>query len=842
MQYTSVNKWGGKMRVRGYDDTGRRLHFDTEYHPKFYLSSQRKTGFKTIHGDPVEEIKPGNMKECREFVERYSGMGVPVYGDIDYHLKWISDYYEGREVTFQLSNLKVGSIDIETETEYGFPDVDNPKEKINVITIRVGDMRYVMGVGKFNINLPNHDVYDFDTEADMLANFLDLWEKLDLDVITGWNIDFFDIPYIYNRLMAVFGSEHANRLSPWKNIRERQTNYFGKTRSVYTIDGIATLDYQRLYQKYVLAPRESYKLDHIAEVELGKKKLVWEDRFNSMKEFYTNDFQMFVEYNIRDTDLITELEDKLKLIELQVSLAYLAKTGIEDVFSPVKVWDTIIYNTLMDDRIVIPPRERHSKTKKYEGAYVKDPIVGMHSWVVSYDLASLYPHLIMQSAISPDSIVPVGERPKIPGVSVESLLHREVDLSVLKKHNFAVAPNGAMFRRDKRGFLPKLMDEMYISRKKTKKQMLSVEREIEKVKHASGDMLKLQSLQSERAMLDTKQMAYKILLNSAYGAIGNIYFRWFDLELAEAITTGGQLAIRWIENALNDYLNKLCGTGDKSYCIYSDTDSCYLGLDPLVKKMGWDSKTQDEIVELLNKTGEKINEFIDVKYQELAEYLNSYEQKMEMKREVIASKGFWTGKKHYALNVHDSEGTRYEKPKLKIMGLDTVKSSTPAVCRNAQKKCIELLLTEGEKSAQKFVDQFRDVYYEFTPEQIAFPRGISEIRKWEDRNLRYVKGTPGHAKACILYNWMVRDKGLEGRYPLIQGGDKIKYVYLKEPNPVQDKVIAYNGDTLPPEFDLVDYIDYNTQFEKSFYKPMKDIFDTIGWSIEKRNTLTSLMG
>jgi DNA polymerase elongation subunit (family B) len=839
MQYTSVNKWGKSLRVRGYDNTGRRLHFSTEYHPKFYLPAQRKTGWSTIHGEPVEEVKPGNMKECREFIERYSGMGIKVYGDIDYHLKWISDYYEGEDVPFSLSNLKVGSIDIETETEYGFPNVENPKEKINVITIRVGEKRYVLGVGKFTINLPNHDVYDFDNEADMLANFLDLWEQLDLDVITGWNIDFFDIPYIYNRLLAVFGSEHANRLSPWKNIRERQTNYFGKTRSVYAIDGIAVLDYQRLYQKYVLAPRESYKLDHIAEVELGKKKLVWDDKYNSMKEFYTKNFQMFVEYNIRDTDLITELEDKLKLIELQVSLAYLAKTNIEDVFSPVKVWDTIIYNTLLNDRIVIPPRERHSKTQKYEGAYVKEPIVGLHHWVVSFDLASLYPHLIMQSSISPDSIVPRQQRPNIPGVDVESLLHKEIDLSILKKHNFAIAPNGAMFRRDKRGFLPKLMDEMYTSRSKTKKEMLAVERQIEKIKHTNGDV---SQLKSTHAMLDTKQMAYEILLNSAYGAIGNVYFRWFDLEQAEAITTGGQLAIRWVENALNGFINKLCDTEDVSYCLYADTDSVYLSLANLVKKLGWDQKPQDEIVELLNKTGQMINDFIETKYQELADYLNSYEQKMEMKREVIASKGFWTGKKHYALNVHDSEGTRFETAKLKIMGLDTVKSSTPAICRDAQRKAIELILTADEKAVQKFVRDFKDKYYEFSPEQIAFPRGISELRKWFDPVTRYVKGTSGHAKACILYNWMVKEMGLEQKYPIIKDGDKIKYVYLKEPNPVRDKIIAFNGDTLPPEFDLSEYVDYTTQYQKSFHKPIKDILDVIGWSIEKRNTLTSLMG
>ena len=572
------------------------------------------------------------------------------------------------------------------------------------------------------------------------------------------------------------------RLSPWGLVTEDEVYIKGRRNISMDIGGVTQLDYLDLYKRFTYKAQESYRLDYIAEVELGQKKLDHSE-FDTFKDFYTNDWQKFVEYNVVDVELVDRLEDKMKLIELALTMAYDAKVNFTDVFYQVRMWDSIIYNYLKGMNIVIPPKKRTDKTDKYAGAYVKEPIPGKYDWVVSFDLNSLYPHLIMQYNISPETLL--DERH--PTATVDRILNEEVNFEMHK--DYAVCPNGAMFRKDTRGFLPELMEKIYKDRTIYKKKMLAAKQQYEKTP--------TKDLEKEIARCNNIQMARKIQLNSAYGAIGNNYFRYYKLENAEAITMSGQVSIRWIENKMNQYLNKLLKTDDQDYVIASDTDSIYLNVGDLVRTVFGEDGTPDKtkVVDFLDKACKtQIEPFIDKCYKELADYVNAYDQKMFMKRENIADRGIWTAKKRYILNVWDSEGVRYEKPKLKVMGIESVKSSTPAPCRQMLKDAFDILMTGTEDELIKFIDDSRKKFKSLPPEDISFPRSVSDVEKYRSVSAIYEKGTPIHCRGALLFNHYIKERKLTNKYSLIQNGEKIKFCYLMKPNPIHENVLSFIQD------------------------------------------------
>jgi len=561
-------------------------------------------------------------------------------------------------------------------------------------------------------------------------------------------------------------------------------------------------------------------LNHIAYVELGEKKLDYSE-YASLHELYKTNYQKFVDYNVHDVILVERLEEKMKLMEMIISLAYMAKCNFNDVFSPVKMWDCIIHNHLRNQNVVIPPKVHETKTEAYEGAFVKDPQIGRHKWVCSFDLNSLYPHLIMQYNISPETIVGMHEESGL----VEPLLNREVDTDFLREKNLTMTPNGSLYTRKKQGFLPALMEKMYTDRVKYKKMMIE-----EQKKGKSADPNKL-------AQYHNMQINLKIALNSAYGALGNQWFRFYDVRNAEAVSVAGQLSIRWAERAVNDYLNKILETDNEDYVLASDTDSLYVTMEKMVEKVGLTDT--DKIIKFLDTVCDgKIQDVIDKCYGEMAEYVNAFQQKMVMKREVLADVGIWVAKKHYVLNVHNSEGVQYEEPKLKIMGIEAVKSSTPEPCRNALKKAFKIMMNGTEDDVINFIEEFKTEFKTFPAEDISFPRSVKGLAKYYDSATIYRKSTPIHVKGSLIYNKILQNKRLTRKYPVIQEGEKIKYAYLKEPNPTGDSVIAMLNN-LPDEFDLKQYIDYEKQFSKSFLDPMIGILSVIGWKHERKNDIMS---
>jgi DNA polymerase elongation subunit (family B) len=818
---------GDHFLVRGYEN-GRHFMIREKFSPTLFVPAKNKTKYQTLVGEYVEPIQPGTVRETREFIKKYDGVeGFKIYGNDRYIYQYISDQYSEEEIKFDISKIKLMTLDIEVASENGFPDVESAAEEVLLISIQDYNSKQIRtwGLGKFNNVQSNVNYRSFSNEHDLLNDFINWWmvEENTPEVITGWNSKLYDIPYLVRRIDRVLGEKLMKRLSPWGLVTEDETYISGRKHISYDVGGISQLDYLDLYKKFTYTNQESYRLDHIASVELGQQKLDHSE-FDTFKDFYTKGWQKFVEYNIKDVELVDRLEDKMKLIELALTMAYDAKVNYEDVFFQVRMWDTIIYNYLKKRNIVIPPKERSDKDSKYAGAYVKEPIPGVYDWVVNFDLNSLYPHLIMQYNISPETLL--DERH--PSVTVDKILNRQIDFEPYK--NYAVCANGAMFRKDVRGFLPELMEKIYNERTIYKKKMIAAKQEYEKKK--------TKALEKEIARCNNIQMARKIQLNSAYGAIGNQYFRYFKLANAEAITLSGQVSIRWIEEKINNYLNKILKTNGIDYVIASDTDSIYLNMGPLVETVyKGREKTTEGIVSFLDKVAKvELEKHIESCYQELADYVNAYDQKMQMKRENIADRGIWTAKKRYILNVWDSEGVRYQEPKLKMMGIEAVKSSTPAPCRKMIKDALKLMMSGTEEEVIEFIDNSRKEFKKLPPEQIAFPRSASDVQKYKASSTIYAKGTPIHIRGALLFNHYIKQEKLTNKYSLIQNGEKVKFIYLKKPNIIHENIISFIQE-FPKELGLDKYIDYDLQFEKAFLEPLKIILDAIGWNVEKTANL-----
>ena len=816
--YTNVTQWGNYLKIREVVN-GQRMTRKVRYKPTLYSTVAEPTEWKTLDGQFVAPVQHETMKDAREWVANYKNQPGLIHGSTMFAYNYIADEYPKR-VDYDKDEILIVTIDIEVQCENGFPNPKDAIEPLLSITVKNHQSKrfVVWGVGKFNNNRDDITYVECESELHLIKEFLIFWEKHQPDIITGWNTEFFDIPYLCNRIKNLCGEDEIKRLSPYGGVSSRDVYQMGRTHQLYDIQGIAHLDYFDLYRKFTYSARESYRLDHIAFVELGERKDG--NPHETFKDWYTKDFQSFIEYNIMDVEIVDKLEDKMKLIELVLAMAYDAKVNYTDVLGSTKYWDILIYNYLREKKIVIPQKVAKSKPDKFEGAYVKDPQVGMHKWVMSFDLNSLYPHLIMQYNISPETLV---AQDKVKDMSVDKLLDRKVDTSILK--GVTLTPNGALFKTKKRGFLPEIMQSMYNDRVKYKKLLLQAKQDYENTKNPK--------LLKDISKYNNIQMAKKISLNSAYGALGNVWFRYYDLLVAEAITTAGQLSIRWIERAVNEYLNDILKTDREDYVIASDTDSIYVCFDRLVSMVFTKEQETQKIVRFLDDVArEKIEPFIEKSYQSLHEYVNSYEQKMEMSREVIADKGIWTAKKRYILNVWDNEGVQYKDAQLKIMGIEAVKSSTPAPCREKIKQGLKIIMNGTEKELNVFIQGFRKEFMNLPPEDIAYPRSVNGLSKFSDTSQLFAKGAPIHCKGAILYNHLVRKKKIGHKYPFIQEGDKIKFLHLKSPNIYQCSSISFMT-RLPKELTLHNSIDYDTQFEKSFIEPLNFILQKINWLVDR---------
>jgi len=472
--YTNCVCIGNNILYRGIED-GERVTKKFTFKPKLFVPTNKTTKWKTLDGKFVDKIEFADISDAKEFVRKYDGVDNFVYyGNTKYQYVHLADSFPG-VIEYDFGSLCIANMDIEVASELGFAPPENPFEEITAITIAARGTYVAFGCGEYVTENTNIKYIRCDDEKDLLTRFMSHWEHLAPDIVTGWNIQFYDIPYIVNRIGRIFGDKEAKRLSPWKCLSTRDTAYKGRVHKVVEIVGISTLDYIELYRKYQ-PKQESEKLNYVAYVELGEKKISYEE-YGDLHTLYKQNFQKFIEYNIKDVELVQKLEEKLKLLEMVVALAYDAKVNYADTFAQVRVWDTIIYNHLKNKNIVIPRLRGDTEAADFAGGYVKEVIPGMYEWVVSFDLNSLYPNLISQFNISPECLLPNRFRK----VTVKSLMSRIDDTSDLNHDNIGLAANGHCFSNDKIGFLPDILMRMYEDRKLYKNKMLAAQKELELV-------------------------------------------------------------------------------------------------------------------------------------------------------------------------------------------------------------------------------------------------------------------------------------------------------------------------------------------------------------------------
>ena len=862
--YTNVARYGNSLLYRGYKN-GHRFEDRIKFGPILYQKNVNGTA-TALTGGRLSPLEFDKMAEVKVWEQQYQGIpSKALYGNKNYVVQYLQEKFP-EDIQFDRDTINVTNIDIETASDDGFPEPELAEKEVTAICMKnnVDGIYYVWGCNDWDksktvMSHVNVIYVHCKDEIELLNKFIGHWSSPvhSPDVVTGWNSLFFDIPYLVNRIAKLFGVDKARRMSPWGMINERRITKMGREQQSYELTGIAQLDYLELFKKfgYSYGAQESYKLDHIAHVVLDERKLSY-DEYTDLHSLYKNDYQKFIDYNIKDVELIDRLEDKMGLITLALTMAYRGGVNYTDTLGTTAIWDAILYRDLAKTNVFPPvdsmpppkydyikagatetslkhpgPNERaRGSPASFAGGYVKPPQVGMHDWVVSFDLNSLYPNIIVQWNMSAETVVDEKQIGMSPDIALSENYSNP-------NQDYSLAANGISFRKDKEGVLPKIIVDYYSERKEVKKLMLASQQEKENTdKNNKSEIIRIER---DISRYENQQMAIKILLNSLYGAIGNKWFRYFDLRMAEGITLTGQTVIRWAEKSVNQFMNKVCETEGKDYVIAIDTDSVYVNFGDLVKKYvkpGEEVETVDKICE------DQFLPMLEKSYSRLYNMFSCHTPRMVMAREAIADRGIWTAKKRYILNVHNNEGVQYAEPKLKIMGIEAIKSSTPAQCRDALKELFKVIITGEEDQTQKAIAQFREYFSTLPAEQVAFPRGVNDITKWaRKRDGIYAKGTPIHVRGALLYNYHIKDKGLQKKHELIQNGDKIKFCYLKVPNPIRENVVSFPT-YLAPELHLDKYIDYNKQFEKTFLDPIIPILDAIGWSPEPRISLEDFFG
>jgi DNA polymerase elongation subunit (family B) len=837
--YTSVERYGKNILWRGYEN-GKRFSYRVPFKPTLYLHTPKKGGdFKSlIGGKSLHPQKFGEMREAKNFIEEYKGVaGFEVFGSTNFVTQFIQEHYP-EEVRFNIADVNIVSFDIEVDIRDGFADIEQANNEITSIAYKSSKSKKYFLLGRKDYDKtktitgidPDNIVFaKFDTEAQLLQGFIKLWTADYPDIVTGWNVEYFDIQYIVTRIIRLLGEESAKKLSPWKSIDQKRREVFGKVQATYKISGMSVIDYMDAFKKfgYKYGPQESYKLDHIAHVILGEKKLDYSE-YGSLTALYDENPQLYLDYNLKDTHLIQRMEEETSLLALVMTVAYGGGVNYNDAFGTVGIWESTIYRRLIADKVVPPIKDSPGQRMgELVGGYVKDPKPGMYPWVVSFDLNSLYPHLMLQYNMSPETYLP-NEREV---VTQDMVLNGEFKNT---NTNMSVAANGVCFRNDEVGIIPSIIDEYYNNRSVIKKQMIAVEQQFE----VETDPVEKKRLKREMNQLHNSQMSIKIAMNSLYGATANIYFLYYINEMAEAITTSGQLSIRYAQKSVNDYLNKILNTKDKDYIVYIDTDSIYVNFGPFIKEVfgtvDIDRKQGEEFLDKVCST--KIEQIIEQGYEKLRNDMGAYRNAMVMKREKITDRSIFIAKKRYILNALNSEGVHYEEPKVSVTGLESVRSSTPEVCREKMKQIFKVILSGDETETQQFIAKFRDEFRSLPPEDIAKTSGTDNINKYMSKETLYRKGCPMHVRGCILYNHFLTQKKLDKKYEKVQSGDKIKFIYLKVPNPIRENMISFPG-VLPKELGLDKYIDYDTQFDKVFLGPVENIIEPLGWKSEKVNTI-----
>jgi DNA polymerase elongation subunit (family B) len=885
--YTHLALLFNEIGVRVRDPITREgSYFKIKYKPRTYSVSHSGTssGWSTLSGAPLHEKRHDSIQDYRAYTSKAKYDGRDLYGTISPVQQFVAETIS-ESCGLQFDKLRTAFIDIEVESANGFATPENPTNEITAITVEIWGKYLVWGCGNYTPTNSNILYTKCEDEAELLISFLKWWSSDYPDIVTGWNVQFYDIPYIVNRI-TLLKKKHVlsvdpNVLSPWRKISRRNMILMGKTQVVLDIVGVSILDYLELYRKFSLTQQESYRLDFIAETELGKKKVSY-DEYGSLAKLAEDNYQLFVDYNINDVVLVKELNDKLHHLDLCVQIAYGARVNFTDTFKQVRLWDAMMYYDLYNKRIAVPPNDHHTKDHDYVGAYVKEPQLGKFSWVVSFDVNSLYPSIMRQWNISQDRHLTddwlrnrLSQIEQIPGAMVDivepyspiarnwiddcsptdapyvrnalsklveyientdieqmlsDLINSDDPWPWLRVLSVCITPNRQTFRSDSSGFMPTILERLYDERKKAKAKETTAKKLSEKAKNP----IEKAKYEQEALQWGLQQTTRKLNLNSAYGAVGNQYHRFYDVRHAEAVTITGQLIIRYVAVQLNNFLNSQFGT-KKDYVLASDTDSVYLTLEPVVTDSSQLSATLVDVID--QYCNSQIQPIIDDSFENIHIKFNTLTQVLAMKREVIAEHGVWTAKKRYLLWVHDNEGVRYIPPKLKSVGIEAVRSSTPKYARDVIKGALEAFIRDDKNEFYNLLDT-AEVEFGIRPfEDIASPRTCNGLDVYGiDANGVYTTKTPMHVRGALVYNQHLEATGLTKKYAIIRNGEKIKFCCLKPQNPLRTTVIAAPN-KLPSEWKLEKFLDRMEQFQKTVLGPLEAIVQYAQWTVRPTVTL-----
>ena len=733
---------------------------------------------------------------------------------------------------------KIIFFDIEVSMENGIPNIENPNNEVTAITLydNITKEYNVLVLDKSGTREDfvknDTNTFFFKDEVDLLYKFIDVYEAIGPTIITGWNSDYFDVPYLYNRLKQQCGSGIAKKLSPIGKLK------YSKFRKKWMIAGVSSLDYLDLYKKFTYGQQQNYRLDTIGRIEVDMGKIEYD---GSLDELFRTDLDKFIEYNVRDVRIIVEIDKKMKLIELVRGICHVGHVQYEDYCYSSKFLEGTIITYLHRKGLVVsnkPADGRQLMNERVEnddegfaGAYVKPPVPGLYDWVYSLDLQSLYPSIIMSLNISPETkrgFITNWDVEKHSKGEIDTYFIREKDTDTIVKlprenfiqfmenANLYVSSNGVMYDSSKTGIIPEVLDKWFAERVEFKNLMKKYKNE--------GNM-------ELAEFYDRRQHIQKIFLNSLYGVLGLPIFRFFDIDNALAVTATGQDVIKnsaeFANKLYNDKLND-----NNDYCIYIDTDSLYFSSTALLPE---NADPKDFTIKLARAVEKKLNDYYNVMSKEL---FFCDKHRLYIKGESVASKGLWIAKKRYAMNaVYDLESNLDVDNKIKIKGLDVVRSTFPPAFRAFMNGVLKDVLGGIRKDdMDKKVLDFRfalDKEEYINVARNTSVKNISEYEKGTSKQLgEFKKGTPAHVKACITYNRMLRHFNIQNKYEKISDGEKIKYVYLKT-NPWNLETIAVKGYNDPKEITDIasQYIDYEALFVNELKTKLEDFYSALGWGL-----------
>lgn len=854
------------MRLFTWDGEGQRVYHDLPYRPYFYVetNSPRSNDPVSLYQTKLRRKDFGNEYQRREAIDRMrngdDAAELRLFENIGGPQQFLIDQYwrQNSDDDFTQFPIRICFVDIETYSPDEFPVPDIAKDTVNVITVydSIEKKYFSWGLGEYKHDEDDIVYKNCRSEREVLLGFVNYICKDYPDILTGWNSELFDIPYLINRITKVVGEETAQSLSPVNTIYSRNLlSQFGKYNTRWHIKGMSCVDYLDVYKKFSPGLKESYKLDAIAEHELGEKKIDYGNM--NLSSLADNDWQTFVKYNIQDVRLLVKMEEKLGYIELLRMLAYTGLTPFENAMGTLNI---ITGSSVIESRnqgVIVPTfdKPRNQQTSKFEGAYVGEPQRGFQDYIVSFDVNSLYPNIMISLNLSPETKVGKFEVQDDGSVLVNKLkgnpntISRENFYNVVKEHDLAITKAKCLFSQKKKGIIPTIVDNFYKERVTIKKKLFKYKKQISEMEVGDPDY---SSIQDKIKLLDIKQFTIKIFINTVYGYFGNKHAPIGDTDISRSITLTGQAIIKQSNKILSEYIRDKCNLTEEqiqkdSPIVYNDTDSVYITIKHLITHLDIPFKTKSgKVTKEAHKVINDIEDHLNKKIIAWGKRsLNSTDCRFIFKRESICDVGLFLQKKRYILRVLDDEGISVDK--FKYTGVEVVRTTMPKAVKPYVKKVIEkMLMSKNYNETNKLLNEAYEIFSELPIEDIAFTMGISQYKtekRDEYGNVKQVckgfdtyKGMPIHVKAAYYYNTMLERYNLTNTYETIGSGDKVRFFYLKQPNPLGIKVMAYKY-YFPDEFRELVTIDKELMFDKIIYSMVERLYESVNWKPRKPGEL-----